>query len=103
MRFGTYAVECYSPAIDRQAVERSGERAMAAAAGLRSKGRWVEYAGAILFPQDEVVFHLFAAESPDAVRDASLGAGVEFERVLESVPVGIEALVAGSSRPAPVP
>jgi hypothetical protein len=88
----TYVVECYSPAIDRQAVESAGDRATAAAASLRSEGSPVEYAGALLVPGDEVVFHLFTARSADPVREASLRAGVEFERVVESIPIGIDAL-----------
>jgi hypothetical protein len=88
----TYAVECYSPAIDREGVLRWREQAMAAAAELRGRGRSVEYVGALLFPADEVVFHLFRADGPGPVREASAGAGVEFERVVESIPVGIEAL-----------
>jgi hypothetical protein len=88
----TYVVECYSPAIDRRAVEASGRRATAAAAELRSEGRGIDYVGALLVPGDEVVFHLFAATSGQAVREASLRAGVEFERVVESIPVGIDAL-----------
>ncbi len=39
-----------------------------------------------------MVFHLFAASAPDVVREASLRAGVEFARVLEALPVGIESL-----------
>jgi hypothetical protein len=89
----TYAVECYSPAIDRDSVLLSGDRVTTAAAKLRERGQWVEYVGALLFPQDEVVFHLFRAAGPDPVREATLGAGVDFERVVESIPVGIEALV----------
>ena len=93
----TYVVECYCPAIDRRAVESSGHRAMAAAAELRKEGRAVDYVGALLVPGDEVVFHFFAAKSPGTVHDASVRAGVEFERVLESIPVGIEVLAATGS------
>jgi hypothetical protein len=87
---GLYVVECYTPGIDRSAVESAGKRAAAAAAELRRAGVRIEYAGAYLVPGDEVVFHLFCSESPDVVRDASVRARVEFERVLESIPVGIE-------------
>jgi hypothetical protein len=87
-RTRTYVVECYSPAIDRGAVESTGQRAIAAAAELREEGRGVEYRGALLVPGDEVVFHLFTAGSLSAVREASLRAGVDFERVLESIPIG---------------
>jgi 3'-phosphoadenosine 5'-phosphosulfate sulfotransferase len=86
----TYVVECYSPGVDREAVALTGDRATSAAAELSRQGRPVEYVGALLFPQDEIVFHLFRASGPDAVREASRGARVEFERVVESVPVGIE-------------
>jgi hypothetical protein len=89
----TYAVECYSPAIDRESVLLSRDRVTTAAAELRERGHCVEYMGALLFPQDEMVFHLFRADGPEPVRAASLGAGMEFERVVESILVGIEALV----------
>ena len=87
-------VECYSPAIELRDVERSGHRATAAAAELRKNGRPVDYMGALLVPGDEVVFHLFAAKSLRTVREASMRAGVEFERVLESIPVGMDAAFA---------
>jgi len=38
-----------------------------------------------------VVFHRFAARSVTAVREAGLRAGIEFERVVESIPVGVHA------------
>jgi hypothetical protein len=86
----TYVVECYSPAIDRQAVESSARRARAAAAELQCRGRRVEYVGALFVPGDEVVFYLFAASSLGPVREASRRAGVEFERVSESIPIGVD-------------
>jgi hypothetical protein len=93
-----YVVECYSPAIDREAVRSSGQRATATGEEMRKQGRLVDYLGALLVPGDEVVFHLFAATSPATVRDASLRAGIEFERVVESIPVGVHAFnVAGRS------
>jgi len=94
-RSRTYVVECYSPAIDRRAVESTRHRAIAAAAELRDEGRGVEYRGALFVPGDEVVFHLFTAGSLSAVREASLRAGVDFERVLESIPIGIATLGLG--------
>jgi hypothetical protein len=38
-----------------------------------------------------VVFQLSAARSVTAVREASLRAGIDFERVVESLPVGVHA------------
>jgi len=80
-----YMVECYAPAIN-------GERARAAAERLAVTGAEcrIDYLGALLMLEDEVVFHLFAASAPDVVREASLRAGIEFARVLEALPVGIE-------------
>jgi hypothetical protein len=91
-RTRTFVVECYSPAIDRQAVESTARRTRAAAAELKSRGRRIHYVGALLVPGDEVVFYLFAATSLGPVREASQRAGVEFERVLESIPIGIDGL-----------
>jgi hypothetical protein len=84
----TYLLECYKPGLVRADVESATDRALAASADLRREGRKVEYVGAILVPEDEVVFHVFAAESAAAVREASARASVEYERVVESVAVG---------------
>jgi hypothetical protein len=93
-----YLVECYSPGINRGAVESTSRRATTASIELRSRGRQVDYLGALLLPADEVVFHLFAAGSPGPVHEAGTRAGIEFERVLESIPIGIDSLVARSAR-----
>jgi hypothetical protein len=84
----TYLVECYQPGIERAEVELATDRALAASAELRDEGRKVEYVGAILVPGDEVVFHIFAAESAATVREASMRASVTYERVVESFPIG---------------
>jgi hypothetical protein len=84
----TYLVECYSPGIARDDVESAGSRATEASAALRGEGCRVDYVGALLVPADEVVFHVFASGCAGAVREASLRAAVEFERVVESVAVG---------------
>jgi hypothetical protein len=81
----TYLVECYAPGIEQRAVEAAAGRARAAAAELRSEGRHVAYVNSMLVCEDEVVFHLFAADGPAAVHDASVRAGVAFERVVETV------------------
>jgi hypothetical protein len=84
----TYLVECCEPGIARAQVESASERAMAASAELRDEGRTVEYVGAIFVPGDEVVFHVFAAESAATVSAATTRASVAYERVVESVSVG---------------
>jgi hypothetical protein len=84
----TYLLECYKPGLERTDAEFATDRALAASAELREEGRKIEYVGAILVPEDEVVFHVFAAESAAAVREASVRASVEYERIVESVAVG---------------
>jgi hypothetical protein len=84
----TYLVECYKPGLERVEVESATDRALAVSAALREEGRRVEYVGAILVPEDEVVFHVFAAESAATVIEASVRASVACERVVESIAVG---------------
>lgn len=97
----TYLLECYEPGLERAEVESATDRALAAAAKLREEGRKVEYVGAILVPEDEVVFHIFAAESEAAVREAGVRASVEYERVVESVAVGQLELRRKQAEPTP--
>jgi hypothetical protein len=84
----TYLVECYRPGLERAEVESASDRVHAASAELRAEARKVDYIGAILVPEDEVVFHVFAADCPDTVREASIRASVDYERIVESVPLG---------------
>jgi hypothetical protein len=97
----TYLLECYESGLERAEVESATDRALAASAELREEGRKVEYVGAILVPEDEVVFHVFAAESAAAVREASVRASVEYERVVESIAVGQLELRRNQAEPQP--
>ena len=83
----TYAVECYEPGVERAAVEGAARRARDAAAAFRAEGHPVEHLDTLLMPEDEIVFHLFAADAPETVREVSERAEVAFERVLEVVSV----------------
>ncbi|MCI0346722.1 MAG: hypothetical protein L0221_14965 [Chloroflexi bacterium] len=83
----TYLVECFAPGIDDVAVAAAADRARAAVDELRAQGSEVEYVGALLMAEDEVVFHAFRAPGTDAVLGASRAAGLAFERVVESVGV----------------
>jgi hypothetical protein len=84
----TFLVECYEPGVDQAEAESAAARVATASAELRAEGRDVEYVGAILVPADEAVFHVFAAGCAGTVREASLRASVQHERVVESVAVG---------------
>jgi hypothetical protein len=83
-----FLVECYAPGIERTAVQSAGLRARAASAELREEGHAVEYLGALLVPEDEVVFHIFSSGSACTVHEASVRACVAHERVVESIAVG---------------
>lgn len=89
----TYLVECYAPGIEPQAVQEAAVRARAAAAELRDEGRQVEYVNGMLVCEDEIVFHLFTADDPGSVRDASVRAGVGFERILATIVTAVVALL----------
>ena len=82
-----FLVECFVPGVDRRGVEAVATRARAATRDLRGDGAAVEYLGAILLPSDEVVLHLFRADSPSVVGAACERAQVAFERMTEAVTV----------------
>jgi hypothetical protein len=83
-----FLVECFVPGVDRRAVDAAATRAGAATRDLRGDGQAIDYLGAILLPSDEIVFHLFRAESREAVHAACDRAHVAYERVTDAVPVG---------------
>ena len=83
----TFFVECYVPGIAVAAIEDGAARARRVATELRGEGREIEYVQALHVPGDEVVFHVFAADDEDVVREASTRASLPFERVVESVSV----------------
>ncbi len=80
----TWLAECYSPGIDRSDVALAEERARTAAAELRDSGSRIEYLGALLVPDDEVVFHAFTASDASSVREAGRLAGIRIDRVVEA-------------------
>lgn len=97
----TFLVECYTPGIERPAVEAAGRRAAAAAASMRAEGRTIEYLRALFVPGDEAVFHVFAADDADAVREAGVRADLAFERVVESIAVTPRAGLGAAGRRRP--
>jgi hypothetical protein len=80
----SYLVECYWPGVSAERFASAAKRVQAEAATLRRKGGTVVFRGSILVPADESVFCLFDGIEAD-VRAASEGAGIHFERVLESL------------------
>lgn len=82
----TWLVECFAPGVDDAAVAAAADRVRVVLAG-RDAGTPVEYLGALLVAEDEVVFHAFRAADVEAVRAISAAAGLDFERVVESIGV----------------
>ena len=81
----TFLVECYLPGVDQAAVAEAGERARRAADQLVAGDREIAYLGAMLVAADEAVFHTFRASDAAVVREASIAAGLAFERIVESI------------------
>ena len=99
----TYLVECYSPGVDRADVAASGSRAQLAADAMSASGDEIEYLGALLVAEDEVVFHVFRAARQELALKAARRATLPFERIVESVAVGgmteLADRLAGHERP----
>jgi hypothetical protein len=80
-----FLLELYVSRGDPAAVERTAERARAAADALTEEGVPVQYVRAIFVPEDETCFFLYEAGSIDAVREAARRAGWGCERVTEAL------------------
>jgi hypothetical protein len=83
----TWLVECFAPGIDDAAVAAAADRVRAVLARREAGGAGIEYLGALLMAEDEVVFHAFRGTDVEGVRAISTAAGLEFERVVESIGV----------------
>ncbi len=90
-----YLVECYWPGVTEHKVTEIGARARAVALEFQLRGRGLQFLGSILVPADETVFCFFDGLEDD-VRAASLQAGVQFERVLKALPIGMMSSAEGN-------
>ena len=95
----TWVVECYVPGVDDAKVRSAAEHAAAAVRRLGGRDHGLEYLGALLMAVDEVVLHAFRSDDLDLVRSASAAAGLEFERVIESVEILPAALIQPAGDP----
>jgi hypothetical protein len=68
-----YTAKCFWPGVTEEGLR---------AAVARTSG---EFRGALYLPGDELVLCLFESASPVAVKQASAGAGLPCERVIETV------------------
>lgn len=83
-----FLVECFAASADEVAVARAHDRLRSACADLRAAGAAIEYLGALLVPQDELVFHVVVSPDVNEVRNASRRAALHVERIVESLAIG---------------
>lgn len=83
-----YLAELYVSRHASAAVATDLERARLAAEELTTEGTRVRCVRSILVPEDETCLCLYEADSVDAVRAASVRAGLAFERISAAVACG---------------
>jgi hypothetical protein len=83
----SYLVETYLARGDAGRRAARERRARSVAAELTGQGICVRFDRAIHLPEDEICFHLFDAESADAVRLVSDFADLEPQRLVEAVEI----------------
>jgi hypothetical protein len=84
----SYLAEAYTPASPD--VAEIETRARLAAAELSAAGTPVRYVRSIFMPDDETCFHLFEADSPEAVDEAARRAGFVGARITRAVEAGLD-------------
>jgi hypothetical protein len=85
MPMHTWLVECYAPGIDDADVAAAAERVRELLDQRAVAAPPLHYLGALFMAGDEVVFHAFRAVDVHVVQEVSAAAGLEFERIVESV------------------
>jgi len=80
--------EQYLPATGGKVATCWAAAAREAAQQLTREGRPVDYVRWIFIPEDETCFHLFRAESIEAVRDAAARASLRLERLAQALSDG---------------
>jgi len=85
---GTFVVECYWPEISEEQVRETLSR-LAPSPTLGDPAEAVQSLGCILVPSDGMVLFLFRGASQDLVRDRSETAEVPFDRIVESIYIGL--------------
>ncbi len=80
-----FLAEVYTPRLDGAALARLVAGLKAAAEAMSADGFRVRYLRSILVPEDETCFHLFEAESAEAIYEAGRHAGLTFDRVAAAV------------------
>jgi muconolactone delta-isomerase len=81
----SYLVETYVPRMDADGARAARQRARGAARQLSREGEPVRYLRTTLLPEDETCFHLFEADSEDAVAEVCRRAGLAEPRIVRAV------------------
>jgi hypothetical protein len=81
----SYLVETYVPGAHATDARSAGGRARAAARKLSREGIAVRYVRTTLVPGDETCFHVFEADSRDAVAEACRLAGLDTPRIVAAL------------------
>jgi hypothetical protein len=85
---GTFVVECYWPEISEEQVRETLSR-LAPSPDRGDSADAVHSFGCILVPSDGMALFLFRGASQDVVRDRSETAEVPFDRIVESIHIGV--------------
>lgn len=86
--FRTFFAECLASPADEAVVLRGRGRLRLACSELRAAGTAIEYLGALLVPEDELILHVFASAELDGVRRVSERAELHVERIVEAIAIG---------------
>jgi uncharacterized protein DUF4242 len=81
----SYLVETYIPKALALDASAAGRRARAAALELSRAGAPVRYVRTTLLPGDETCFHVFVADSEEAVAEACRRAGLGSPRIVPAL------------------
>jgi hypothetical protein len=81
----SFLVEAYVPRVRHREAHEAGRRARAAAEELVGEGIRIRYVRTTILPDDEMCFHLFEAQSVEAVQEASRRAALGAIRVVGAV------------------
>ncbi len=81
----SYLVETYMPRAQAVNAAAAGQRARAAARELSRLGACVSYVRTTLLPGDETCFHVFVADSEEAVAEACRRAGLGSPRIVPAL------------------
>jgi hypothetical protein len=80
-----FLVELYVSRAQAATTGPGAERARRVAEELSDQGTAIRYLRLIFVPDDETCFHLYKASSVEAVRELGCRAGLQFERISETV------------------